>query len=68
MEIELKITCTRHQAKVAICCQMSLFAPIAQKICTLGFINMLNPNLPSDLLSEHSGNTSFKTLNCSLRS
>ena len=25
-----------------------------------GFSNMLNPNLPSDLLSEHSSNTSFK--------
>ena len=25
-----------------------------------GFFNMWNPNLPSDLLSDHSGNTSFE--------
>ena len=60
MELELKITCTCHQAKIAICCQTPLVAPIASKICTEGFLNMLNPNLPSDLLSDHSSNTSFK--------
>ena len=32
MELELKITCTCHQAKIAICCQ----TPIASKICTQG--------------------------------
>ena len=30
----LYITCTCHQAKITICCQMPLVAPIAQKICT----------------------------------
>ena len=59
MELELKITCTCHQAKNKICCQTPLVAPIAPKICTGGFFNMLNPNLPSDLLSDHSSNTSF---------
>ena len=60
MELELKITCTCHQAKNKICCQTPLVAPIAPKICTGGFFNMLNPNLPSDLLSDYSSNTSFK--------
>ena len=32
MELELKITCTCHRAKIAICCQMPLFAPIAPKL------------------------------------
>ena len=61
MELELKITCTCHQAKIAICCQMPLVAPIASEIAQGGFLNMLNPNLPSDLLSDHSINTSFKS-------
>ena len=70
IELELKITCTCHQAKIAICCQKPLVAPIASKLCTGGFLNMLNPNLPSDLLSDHSSNTSFnpimgkKLINC----
>ena len=42
MELELKITCTCHRAKIAICCQTPLVAPIAPKICTGGFFNMLN--------------------------
>ena len=54
MELEMKITCTCHQAKITICCQTPLVTPIAPKICTRGFFNMLNPNLPSDLLSDHS--------------
>ena len=37
MELELKITCTCHQAKIAICCQMPLVAQIASKICSGGF-------------------------------
>ena len=36
-----------------------LVAPIAQKICTGRFFNMLNPKLPSVLNSDHSRNTSF---------
>ena len=31
MELELKITCTCHQAKITICCQTPLVAPIALK-------------------------------------
>ena len=58
MEPELKITCTCHQAKIERCCQTSMVAPIAQKNCTGGLFNILNPNLPSDLLAAHSGNTS----------
>ena len=61
MVLELKITCACHQAKIAICCQTPLVAPIAPKICTGRFFNIMNPNLPSDLLSDHSRNTSFKT-------
>ena len=61
MELELKITCTCHQAKIPICCQTPLVAPIALKICTRGFFSALNPKLQSDLLSDHSSNTSFKT-------
>ena len=57
MELELKITCACHQAKISICCQTPLVAPIAPKFCTAGFFNMPNPNLPSDLLSDHSSNT-----------
>ena len=60
MELELKITCTCHLAKTTICRKTPLIAPIAPKICTEGFFNMLNPDLPSNLLSDHSINTSFK--------
>ena len=60
MELELKISCTCHQAKSAICCQTPLVAPIALKNCARGFFGMLNPNLQSDLLSDHPSNTSFK--------
>ena len=59
MELELKITCLCHQAKIAKCCQTPLVAPIAPKICSGEFFNMLNPSLPSDLLSDHYWNTSF---------
>ena len=59
MEHELKITCTCHQEKIAICCQTPLAAPIAPKICMGGFFIMLNLNFPSDLLSDHSRYTSF---------
>ena len=52
MELALKITCNMQSTP--------LFAPIASKICTGGFFNMLDPNLPLDLLSDHSRNTSFK--------
>ena len=34
MVLELKITCTCHQAKIAICGQTPLVALIAPKICT----------------------------------
>ena len=65
MKLELKITCTCHQAKNTICYQTPPVAPIAPKICTWRFFNMLNPNLPSDLLSDYSSNTSFnKRYNC----
>ena len=60
MELELKITCACHQAKIEICCQTPLAAPIAPKIYTGGYFDMLNPNFPSDLLSNHSSNRSFK--------
>ena len=66
MELELKITCTCHQAKMAICYQTPLVAPIAPKICTWGFFNMLSPNLPSDLLPDHFSNTSFQIRFCVL--
>ena len=59
MELELKITCTSHGAKIEICYQTPLAAPIAPKFTQGGFFDMLNPNLPSDLLSDHSSNTSF---------
>ena len=59
MELELKFTCTCHQAKIAICCQTPLVAPIASKICTGAFLNMLNSNLPSYLLSDHSAIQAF---------
>ena len=36
MVLELKITCTCHQAKNTICCQTPLVAQIAPKICTGG--------------------------------
>ena len=61
MELEMKII-KSHQAKITICCQTPLVTPIALKICTVGFFNMLNPNLQSDLFSDHSSNTSFKVL------
>ena len=61
MELELKISCACHQAKIATCCQTPLVAPIAPKTCTGVFLSTPNPNLPSDLLSDHLGNTSFKT-------
>ena len=51
---------TCHQAKIAICCQTPQVAPIASKICTWGFLNMLNLNVLLDLLSDHSSNTSSK--------
>ena len=58
MELELKITCTCHRAKIAICCQTPLVTPTAPKICTGKFFNMLNPNLPLLLLFAYSRNTS----------
>ena len=58
MEPELKIICTSHQANIAVCCQTSLVALIASKYCTGGFFNILNTTLPSDLLADHSENTS----------
>ena len=57
MKLKLKITC--RQAKIVICSQMPLVAPVAPKISTRGFYNLLNPNLPADLFSEHSRNKSF---------
>ena len=59
MELELKITCTCHQANTAICCQIPLVAQIASKICAEGFFSMLNPNLQSYLFFDHSSNTSY---------
>ena len=52
MELEMKITCACHQVKITICCETPPVAPIAPKICTEGFFNMLNPNLPSAMLSD----------------
>ena len=49
----LKITCTCHQVKIKICCLTPMVAP------NLHNLNMLNPNLPSDSISDHSRNTSF---------
>ena len=60
MVLGLKFTCTCHQAKITLCFQTPLVAPIDQKICTGGFLNTLNPNLLSDLLPDHSNNTSYK--------
>ena len=43
MKLELKITCTCHQAKIAMCCQTPLVAPIAPSLrirCVLIFIYM----------------------------
>ena len=57
MLLRMKITCTCHQAKMAMCCQL----PNAPKICTVELFNMLNPNLQSDLLSDNSRRTSFNT-------
>ena len=56
MVLGLKFTCT----EVAICHQTPLVVPIAPKIGARGFSNMLNPNLQSDLHSDHSRHTSFK--------
>ena len=36
MELDLRISCTCHQAKIAICCQPPSVAPIAPDICTGG--------------------------------
>ena len=58
--LPLKITCTCHQTKTTICCQTQLVTLISPKNYTGWFVNMLNPNLPSDLLSNYSSNTSFK--------
>ena len=44
MVLELKITYTCHQAKIAVCCQTPLVALFARKICTKGFFSVLNPN------------------------
>ena len=44
MMLGLKITCTCHQAKTAICRQAPLVVPFALKMCTGGFFNMLFPN------------------------
>ena len=49
-----------HQVKIVLCCQMPLVVPISWKICTWGFFHMLNSNLQSDLLSDHSKRTSIK--------
>ena len=50
-----------HQAKITICCKTPLVAPIAPKICTWGFFNMLNPIWHTDLLSDQFSNTSIKS-------
>ena len=36
MVLGLKFTCTCHQAKITLCCQTPLVAPIDQKICRGG--------------------------------
>ena len=56
MVLGLKFTCT----EVAICHQTPLVVPIAPNISTIRFLNMLNPNLQSELHSDHSRHTSFK--------
>ena len=49
MQLELKITCTCHQSKIAICCQTPLVATISPNICAMGYFN-----------TDHYSNTSFK--------
>ena len=61
MELEMKITCTCHQAKISICCQTPTVTPIAPKTCSWGFFNMLNLNFQSDLFYDHSSNTSLSS-------
>ena len=61
MVLGLKITCTCHPAKIAVCCRTPLDVPIAPKTCTEGistWADMLNPNLKSVLLFDHSRHTS----------
>ena len=41
--------------------------PNCSKICSAGFFNMLNPNLPSDLLADYSSNKSFKDRFCGMK-
>ena len=60
LELGLKITCTFHQAKLAIFCQTPLVVPIPLKNCMWRFCNALNQNLQSDLLSDHFRHTSFR--------
>ena len=57
MVLEWKITCTCYQAKLEKCCQTPPVAPIAPNISTGEFVNTLNPDLQSDLISDHSRNT-----------
>ena len=48
--------CCLSKSQARICCQTPQVASIAPKNCTGGFFNMLNPNLTSDLLPDHSSN------------
>ena len=54
MVFGLKITRTCHQAKIATRFQTALVVLIAPKVCTVGFFNMMNPNLQSYLVFDHS--------------
>ena len=49
-----------HMSSSAMCCQMPHVIPIALKINAVRVFNMLNPNVQSDLLSDHSRHTSFQ--------
>ena len=58
MELDLKITCTCHLAKITIMLSNATGCPDSSKNLHRGYFNTLNPNLPSDLLSDLSSNTS----------
>ena len=49
-----------HMSSRAMCCQTPHVIPIDLKINAVRVFNMLNPNVQSDLLSDHSRHTSFQ--------
>ena len=62
MELELKITCTCYQAKKKYSVKRHWLPRLLQKFSQGGSFNKLDSNLPSDLLSDYSSNTSFKKI------